>query len=288
MNFSVITIIGLGFIGGSLGLALKEVGFMGEIVGVSTNEANLAKALDAGMIDRYTTSADKGVKDADLIILATNVGLFVDILSHIGQNIKKGAIVSDVGSVKGAMVEKLESLMPQDVYFVGAHPIAGGERAGVAAAKSGLYRGAKCIITPTNKTEKHALDAIVELWRWVGAKTVLMDCHEHDRRYAALSHLPHLLAFSLINAVDGIDKELITYAGQGFKDLTRIALSPSPMWRDICIFNKENILEMITVFEATLFQAKQQIEHSDWNSLNEAFHKARLSRERIEKNTVKS
>ncbi|RMD52028.1 MAG: prephenate dehydrogenase/arogenate dehydrogenase family protein, partial [Nitrospirae bacterium] len=198
MEFSSIVIIGLGFMGGSLAMAIKKAGFKGIVVGVARNEDNLRRAKERGIIDEYKTSPQEGVGDSDLVILSTGIGSFKNILRSIRDRLKKGTIVSDIGSVKGELVEQMESMMPEGVSFVGAHPIAGSERKGVDEAFPELYRGCKCIITPTDKTDEDALRKIEDFWRFIGAEPVEMDCYEHDRIFAALSHFPHVLAYALV------------------------------------------------------------------------------------------
>ena len=281
-SFKHIAIIGVGLIGGSFALALKKHGFKGKITGMGRNKKNLSKAKKLGIIDSYTTEFTEGVKDADLIMLAVPVGQFETILKNIRQNLKKGAIVTDVGSVKAQIVKKLEPLMPKDVYFVGAHPIAGKECSGVTCASADLYQNAKCIITPGQDTNNTALKKVIGLWRTVGAKTMLMDPEEHDVIFSAVSHLPHVVAYALINGILKVDEAILHHGGKGLRDMTRIAKSPAGLWRDICSHNKKNILKSLKMFSSSISHITKLIERSDWKGLEKEFIKAREARQPLE------
>lgn len=281
-NFKHIAIIGVGLIGGSFALALKKHGFKGKITGMGRNKKNLSKAKKLGIIDSYTTEFTEGVKDADLIMLAVPVGQFETILKNIRRNLKKGAIVTDVGSVKAQIVNKLEPLMPKDVYFVGAHPIAGKECSGVTCASADLYQNAKCIITPGRDTNNTALKKIISLWKTVGAKTILMDPEEHDVIFSAVSHLPHVVAYALINGIMKVDEAILHHGGKGLRDMTRIAKSPAGLWRDICSHNKKNILKSLKMFSFSISHITKLIERSDWKGLENEFIKAREARQPLE------
>lgn len=281
-RFKHIAIIGVGLIGGSFALALKKRGFKGKITGMGRNTKNLSKAKKLGIIDSYTTEFTEGVKDADLIMLAVPVGQFETILKNIRRNLKKGAIVTDVGSVKAQIVKKLEPLMPKDVYFVGAHPIAGKECSGVTCASADLYQNAKCIITPGRDTNNTALKKVISLWKTVGAKTMLMDPEEHDVIFSAVSHLPHVVAYALINGILKVDEAILHHGGKGLRDMTRIAKSPAGLWRDICSHNKKNILKSLKMFSSSISHITKLIERSDWQGLEKEFIKAREARQPLE------
>jgi prephenate dehydrogenase len=281
-NFKHIAIIGVGLIGGSFALALKKHGFKGKITGMGRNKKNLSKAKKLGIIDNYTTEFTEGIKNADLIMLAVPVGQFETILKNIRRNLKKGAIVTDVGSVKAQIVKKLEPLMPKDVYFVGAHPIAGKECSGVTCASADLYQNAKCIITPGPDTNNTALKKVINLWKTVGAKTMLMDPEEHDVIFSAVSHLPHVVAYALINGILKVDETILHHGGKGLRDMTRIAKSPAGLWRDICSHNKKNILKSLKMFSFSISHITKLIERSDWKGLEKEFIKAREARQPLE------
>ncbi|MBI4843780.1 MAG: prephenate dehydrogenase/arogenate dehydrogenase family protein [Nitrospirae bacterium] len=282
MNFDKITIIGVGLLGSSFALALKRVGINAVITGVGRNEEKLAKAEELGIIDEHTTIAADGVVGADLVLLAAPVGQLENIAEDIRNDLKKGAIVTDVGSVKGDLVRKIEALMPEGVSFVGGHPIAGKERAGFEAATSDLFWGAKCIITPTPETDKDALEKVTELWKQLGAKVFHMTPDEHDEIYSAVSHLPHVVAYALVNSIAGLREDILDFGGRGLKDMTRIALSPTELWKDICSQNSDKILKSLNDFSSNISGIIKRFEKSDWKGLEEEFLKAKEARQRLE------
>jgi prephenate dehydrogenase len=282
MDFNKITIIGVGLIGSSFALSVKKQGFNGIITGIGRSTDNLKKAKELGAIDSYTSDHAEGVKDADLILLASPVGQFEEIMESINGHLKTGAIVTDVGSVKAGVIKKVESMIPDTAFFVGTHPIAGNECSGAEAATDNLFYKAKCIITPTPGTDKGAFEKIVDLWKSVGTRTVIMSPEEHDLIYSAVSHLPHVIAYALVNSVSEVKENILEYSGGGLKDMTRIALSPSELWRDICCYNKDNILSSLDKFSLTVAKLKQHIIDSDWASLEKEFQKAKEARQFIE------
>lgn len=282
MNFNKITIIGVGLIGSSFALALKQRGFKGSITGVGRREEYLARAKEKGIIDFYTTVYEEGVKDADLIMLASPVGQFEQIVNKISSSIKKGAVVTDVGSVKADIINKVEPMMPEGVSFVGGHPIAGKECPGFDAATPDLFKNKKCIITPTTRTDKDAQDRVTALWKSVEARMILMSPEEHDRIFAAVSHLPHVVAYTLINSIMDMKGDILDNGGKGLKDMTRIALSPTELWRDICACNQKEILESLKIFSSSLSGMIKLIEASDWTGLEKEFVRAKEARQSLE------
>lgn len=282
VNFENIAIIGVGLIGGSFALSLRKLGFSGKITGIGRNKEKLIRAKELGVIDKYSTIPEEGINDADLILLSTPVGQFPKIVERIRAHIKKGAIVTDVGSVKANVVKKLEPLMPASVSFVGGHPIAGKECSGVDAASSELFNNKRCIITPGSNTDKQALDKILGLWNAFGSKTVLMTPDEHDLIFAAVSHLPHVIAYVLINSILDLNENILPHGGRGLRDMTRIALSPPELWRDICSYNKENVLKSLDRFLTSIKRVKKLIENSDWDNLEKEFQKAKAGRQTLE------
>jgi prephenate dehydrogenase len=282
MDFNKVTIIGVGLMGGSFALALKKQGFKGRVAGIGRKKDNLIKAKSLGIIDEYSTDPAAGVKDADLILLAPPPGQFEAIAESIKGRLKPGAIVTDVGSVKGEIVKKLEALMPDGVSFVGGHPIAGKESSGVDGADACIFNSARCIITPTRNTDGSALENVVELWESFGCKVSLMSPEEHDMIFAAVSHMPHVLAYLLVNAVMDIKEDILRYGGSGLKDMTRIALSSSELWSDICSYNREPLLRALKGFSSSLANTIKLIEKSDWKSLEKEFKKAKKGRQLLE------
>lgn len=282
MVIKKVAIIGVGLIGGSFGLALKSTGFKGRIVGVGRNEENLIKAKERGIIDEWMTDAFHGVEDADLILLATPVGRFEGIVNNIKDGIKSGAIITDVGSVKEKIITRLEPLIPQGVSLVGAHPIAGKESSGIGCASADLFKGARCIITPVSESDKDAVEIVSGIWREIGSEVIMMSPKEHDFIYSAVSHLPHIIAYTLINTILSIRDDILLYGGSGLRDMTRIALSPPEIWRDICIYNRENILNALKAFSSSISHTIELIENSDWAKLEAEFEKAGKERSLLE------
>jgi len=282
MDFNKVTIIGVGLMGGSFALALKESGFKGRVAGVGRKKENLIKAKSLGIIDEYSTDPAAGVKDAGLVLLAPPPGQFEAIAKDIKGRLKTGAIVTDVGSVKGEIVKRLEALMPEGVSFVGGHPIAGKESSGVDGADAKLFKGARCIITPTGNTDGSALENVVELWETFGCKVSLMTPDEHDMIFAAVSHMPHVLAYVLVNAIMDTKEDMLHYGGSGLKDMTRVALSSPELWSDICSYNREPVLKALKGFSSSLTHTIDLIERSDWDSLEKEFKKAKKRRHLLE------
>jgi prephenate dehydrogenase len=282
MNLNKISIIGLGLIGGSLALALKSSGFKGEITGIGRREDNLIRAKEMGMIDTFSTNHADGVNDADLIVLASPVGQFEEIANNIKNNLKTGSIVTDVGSVKTTIVRKLDAIMPQGVSFVGAHPIAGKECSGIEASNCDLFRNAKCIITPSPSSADHAIEEVIGLWESVGAVILHMSPEEHDLIFAAVSHLPHVIAYATVNTIMEVNPNILHFGGTGLKDMSRIALSPADLWRDICAFNKDEVLKVLNKFSSSISNLTDLIEKSDWSGLEKEFIRAQEARNLIE------
>lgn len=287
IHFGKVAIVGVGLIGGSLGMILKQEKMADEIVGIGRRVENLKTAVALRAIDRYVTESEEGIRGADLIVLATPVDTYERHVREWHPWLRGGAIVTDVGSVKGSLVERVEQLLPSNVRFVGGHPIAGKEKTGVAAGSATLFRQARCILTPTAKTDTMALQQIRTMWEIAGSIVLTMDPHLHDRVLGAVSHLPHVVAFGLINALTEIqrratpDVDLLTYGGGGLRDTTRIAASSPEMWRDICIWNKENLVGMLEDFEAQIRHLKLLIQKGDRMGLEQEFERAKTARERL-------
>ena len=284
MHFHKVTILGVGLIGASFALAMRKHGLCNEIAGHGRKEDNLIRSKEKGIIDSFDLDPSKACAGADLVLFSVPVGSFVDLLIKIKGALKKNAIVSDAGSVKGRLVRDMEALIPEGVHFVGAHPIAGSDRSGIDSAGADLFKGAKCIITPTEKTGEEALAKITALWQTFGSVIKIMNPDEHDRIYAVVSHLPHLIAYEIMNTVADMDASYLAFSGQGFKDTTRIASSAPELWRDICLLNKDFILESIELFKRNLDRASQYLRDSDAESIERDFRKARTLREGIGQN----
>ncbi len=278
------TVIGVGLIGGSLALALKEAGFVTEVVGCGRGKPNLETALKLGIIDRYERDPQKAVADADLVFLATPVRTLAAMVAEIAPALKSGAILTDGGSVKGEVLRAITPLVPAGVHFVAGHPIAGTEKSGAEAAFAGLYRGKRCILTPTMKTDLQALEAVSAMWQAAGSEVVCMSAEKHDRVLAAISHLPHMVAYSLVNAVgsyDHYEENILEYSAGGFRDFTRIASSDPTMWRDIALSNRDALLEMMAQFETFFAELKQDVQNGDMDRLFEFFVRSKQLRDAI-------
>ncbi len=284
MHFEKVTILGVGLIGSSFALALKKSGLCNKVIGYSRREENLQKAKAKAIIDAFELDPAAACKGSDLILFATPVGSFIDIAKRIRTSLSRGAIVTDVGSVKGKLVRDMEALMPEGIYFVGGHPIAGSDRSGIDTAAADIFNGAKCIITPTENTDESALEKVIAIWKKLGSSVKLINPDEHDRIYAAVSHLPHLIAYMIVNTVADIDSSYLNFSGQGFMDTTRIASSSPELWRDICILNKDNLLESIEIFKNNLDRMSQYLRVYDSESLERDFKRARTLREGIGQN----
>ncbi|MBI5101876.1 MAG: prephenate dehydrogenase/arogenate dehydrogenase family protein [Nitrospirae bacterium] len=279
--FHKVAVLGVGLIGGSFALALKERNLCREIAGSGRSEENLRRAKDRGIIDSFSTDPGEACLDADLIMLSTPPGSFIDTIRKSAGGFKKGAIVTDAGSVKGDLVYDLERMMPGGVSYIGSHPIAGSESSGIDSASAGLFQGAKCIVTPTADSDREALMKINRLWKALGANVIEMDPRKHDHIYGLVSHLPHLIAYNMVNTVASIDSSYLDFSGQGFRDMTRIAGSHEELWRDICMLNRKNLIEMIGVFQGNLDTLKEHLAASDAASLAAELGRARRLREGI-------
>jgi prephenate dehydrogenase len=279
--FDRAVIIGVGLLGASLSLAMRRSALCKTIVGYGRREENLERAMKAGIIDDYNLDVAATVEDADIVVLCTPVGIFKDIASAIRPALKKGALVTDVGSVKGALVSDVEALMPEGVCFVGSHPIAGGDKSGIDEARHDLFSGMRCIITPTEKSDRNALDSVIALWKQVGCRVETMNPYLHDEIFALVSHLPHIIAYALVNTIDSVDPDRIDYSGGGFRDSTRIAMSSPELWRDIARFNRENLLKALDIFRDNLDRISGCIEDNDWEWLENEFSRAQKLRLRM-------
>ena len=284
-DFKKITIIGVGLIGGSFGLALKKKKPSFKIVGVDKQEV-IKKAIARGAIDEGTVNLEEGIEEADVVIIATPIKTILDLLPKISPFLKKGCLVTDTGSTKVKIIEKANQILPQDVHFIGGHPMAGSEKYGIDSADSHLFQEKTYILTLTNKSNLVAIEKIFLIIRMIDAKRLILDPLDHDRIVGAVSHLPQIMAVSLINMINILTQEennnnYFKAIGGGFKDMTRIALSPSKIWEDICDTNKEAILEMIQKFKEYLNLIEDKLINEP-EALKEEFQKARRLRDSIE------
>jgi prephenate dehydrogenase len=275
-------VIGVGLIGGSLAGAARRAGLVRTVIGCGRSPENLATARRRRLIDRATTDPAEAAAGADLVVLAVPVGTMAAVAAAIASRLAPGAVVTDVGSVKGAVVAALEPLCARvGAAFVGAHPIAGSEAHGAGAADPRLFRGQRCILTPTPTTDRAALARVRALWEGVGMRVEEMEAAAHDAILARVSHVPHLLAYALTAAVAGAcagEHELLAYAGSGFRDTTRIAASPADLWRDIALANRPQVLAGLDEFGAALDAIVDLVRREDGTALERVLAAAQRRR----------
>ncbi len=282
--FERLCVIGVGLIGGSLARAARAAGACREVVGCGRDPAHLQRAQALGVIGRYETDPALAAAGADLVVLAAPVGAYAALLRRVGPALAEGAIVSDVGSVKGAVIEAARAALgPRFPAFVPGHPIAGAEHSGVEASRADLFRGRCTVLTPCAETHAAAVRRVGAFWEACGAQVVEMDAAHHDAVFAATSHLPHLLAYTLVDwmAQRPDAAELFDFAGGGFRDFTRIASSDPAMWRDICAVNAEEITTVLDGFRAALDRLRAAVHGGDGAALEAVFRNAKAARDRL-------
>ncbi|MBI3000659.1 MAG: prephenate dehydrogenase/arogenate dehydrogenase family protein [Deltaproteobacteria bacterium] len=282
--FRRMVVAGVGLIGGSLALAARRRGLVEEIVGFGRGERNLRAARKERMVDHYFLREEAFPEGVDLLILATPVQAVVPLTDSFLPALEPGCVVSDVGSAKAKIVREMEKLLPVEIPFVGGHPIAGSEQWGAQAAVPDLFSGRRCILTPTSHTDRDALRRISSFWRRAGARVEIMDPEVHDRILAVVSHLPHVLAYAMVNAlgrtaVDSIDPT--QYCGGGFKDFTRIAASRPEIWRDICLVNRRAIGKYLTDYINQLERLRRWIRDGRGGLLQREFARASVIRRQM-------
>ncbi|MDX2165592.1 MAG: prephenate dehydrogenase [Deltaproteobacteria bacterium] len=267
MRFERAAIVGVGLIGGSLALAAKQAGLIGEAIGVGRSEANLAVARQRGLVDR--TVRDLAALGAvDLVVLAVPVRSTAAMVETLLPHVPAGALLTDVGSVKGEIVAAVEALLPVERRFVGAHPIAGSEDSGATAARADLFHGAACILTPTPRTDRGALGRIRALWEGVGARVEEMSPAAHDQALAWVSHLPHVVAYALVRALAAVDPALAGLAGGSWRDTTRVAASSPELWRDIFLANADALAAATQTFAAEVERLRTLVAGGDAAALS--------------------
>ena len=277
-----LTLIGVGLIGGSFALALREAGLVREVVGVGRSAENLSAALGMYVIDAYTEPA-QAVQGADVVLLAVPVGQMGAMMTAIAPHLASHTIVTDVGSTKQDVVALARANLTNHLaQFVPGHPIAGAEQSGVKAARGDLFRERNVVLTPLPETNPAAKELIAQLWQSCGAKVSEMAPAQHDEVFAAVSHLPHLLAFGLVDyiAAQANAEQLFGFAASGFRDFTRIAGSSPEMWGDICLANRDALVQQLAGYEAELARIKQLIERGDGAALAQLFSAARDARQK--------
>ena len=276
-----IVIFGVGLIGGSVALALRKAGNAPLIVGVGRTQTSLNEALNLGVIDNLETNIHTAIESADLVLIATPVAQTADILQSIKPHLNDQIIITDAGSTKRDILACAKEILgDQFCQFVGGHPIAGAEKSGVSAARADLFIGKNVVLTPTPETNVHAVASVAQLWQKCGANVSEMSAEDHDGIFAAVSHLPHLLAFALVDDIASRPnaKTLFSFAASGFRDFTRIAGSSPEMWRDICLANKSAILIELNAYQDELSQLKQLLTNKDSAGLQALFEHASVAR----------
>ena len=280
-EFGKVVIFGVGLIGGSFALGLKAAGQVEEVVGFGRSLASLTQALDLGIIDRVGFNAGQEVSDADLVLIATPVGQMPEIMVRIAPHLGPQTIVTDGGSTKEDVVAAARASFGGRLgQFVPAHPIAGAENSGAAAARADLYAGRKVVLTPLPENTVLNVARVRSAWEWCGAVIHELSPGEHDRVFAAVSHLPHLLSFALVHDLAVRDNHdlFFSFAASGFRDFTRIAASHSEMWRDICLANRVALLEELDRYRAQLDELRDALQRGDGAQLEATFDVARTAR----------
>jgi prephenate dehydrogenase len=276
-----LAVIGVGLIGGSFALALKKARAVNHVVGVGRTQRNLALALRRGIIDEKLSDAGRAVRDADFVFLGTPVGQMAEVMAQIAPHLAAHAVITDGGSTKQDVISHARAgLGAHYARFVPAHPIAGTERSGAAAAQADLYRERNVILTPQAETAAGALRMVRTAWEQCGARVMRLDAREHDEILAAVSHLPHLVAFALVNmlAARPNARRLFSLSGGGLRDTVRIAGSSAEMWRDICLANREALLAALEGYSAELGRVRSALKRRDGEALGTMFEHARAAR----------
>lgn len=281
-----LAIIGVGLMGSSLALALRQKSYVGRITGCGRSGDNLRKGVELGVLDDYTLSITEAVSDADVVIVAVPLGAMRSTFKSMLPGLKPGTIITDVGSAKATVVKDARDVLGDHVHhFVAGHPIAGSERSGVEAGFAKLYQNRKIILTPEQDTDPESIDVVSQMWLAAGAEVECMDVKHHDIILAATSHLPHMLAFSLVSHLSKMNDqdEIFSYAAGGFRDFTRIASSDPVMWRDICLANGDALLELIDGYKNNLDEIADAIRKNNPEALFELFRDAKHTRDQLRK-----
>lgn len=286
--FERIALIGIGLINSSIARFVKKYKLAHEVVIYSRRKSTLDKAIELGLAERAETDISSAVRQADLIIMGVPVGANLKLAQDMASSLKKGAIVTDVGSVKAAVIRDITPHLPSGVHFVPAHPVAGTEHSGPEAGFAELFEDHWCIVTPPDNCDPSAIQKIVDFWKLAGSKVEIMDATHHDKVLAITSHLPHLIAYNIVGTVADIEavteKEVVKYAAGGFQDFTRIAASDPEMWRDIFLNNQEAVLEMLGRFTEDMAALQRAIRWSDGEALETLFSRTR----RIRRDVIKA
>ena len=278
-----LAIVGVGLLGGSLAKAARAHAIAREIVGIGRNEARLRPAVTDGTLDRATTDLADGVRGADRIVLGATVLAYEALLPSVWSAAAPGAIVTDVGSTKRGIVAVAERLAPtrRDLQFVGSHPMAGSEKSGYAVSRADLFQGATVVVTPAESNDAAAVKSVSELWTAVGARVVTLEAEGHDRAVAAISHLPHVVAWALVDAVARFEPDAFAVAARGFKDTTRIAASDPDVWREILLGNRDAVVASVAAFRQALDDLERLVAQGDAGALTTLLARVKATREKL-------
>lgn len=271
-KFKKVSILGVGLIGGSLGMAIKKKGLSKKVSGLTRRKSSLVNAKALKVIDEGTLSIKKASMDADLIIICTPAKMIPKIVCKVLPFVKDGCIITDVASTKKEIVEEIENMLPDNIYFIGGHPMAGSEKRGVKFASSNLFKGAVCILTKTSKTDLESLNKMKDFWHNLGSRVIILTPGAHDEIVARVSHLPHLAAVALVNQ---LKKEDTVFVSSGFRDTTRVSDTAEDVWRDIYLSNQKEIIRALDVYINILKGMKKKIKNSDSSGIISEFTKAK-------------
>jgi cyclohexadieny/prephenate dehydrogenase len=283
--FKRIALIGLGLIGSSLARGIQQLGLAGELVATDASAEVRARAVEIKLADRVSDDNASAVKDADLVIACVPVGVSGAVAESIGPHLMPGVIVSDVGSVKASVLKAMAEHLPANVHFIPAHPVAGTENSGPDSGFAELFSNRWCILTPPDGADPAAVEKLAQFWSALGANVEIMDAERHDLVLAVTSHLPHLIAYTIVGTADELEdvtrSEVLKFSAGGFRDFTRIAASDPTMWRDVFLANKDGVLEMLGAFQEDLAKLTRAIRRGDGEALFEHFTRTRAIRRGI-------
>ena len=283
--FDRVAILGAGLIGGSIARAARQQGIVRSIVVTARSEASRARVVELGFADNVVATNAEAVANADLVILCVPVGICGDVAKEIAPHLKAGAVVSDVGSVKGSVLKDMAAHLPDTVHLIPAHPVAGTENSGPDAGFAELFINRWCILTPPADADASQVERLASFWRAIGANVETMTAEHHDKVLAVTSHLPHLIAYTIVGTADELEgvteSEVLKFSAGGFRDFTRIAASDPTMWRDVFLTNKDAVLEMLGEFQEDLSKLTRAIRRGDGEALFEHFSRTRAIRRGI-------
>ena len=283
--FQRVALIGLGLIGSSIARRVRRDGLATEVVGCARTEETRTRAMELGIVDRVSADPAEAATGADLVVLCSPVGSYGAIAEAIGPALEQGAILTDTGSVKGAVIRDVQPHVPAGVHFIPGHPVSGTEHSGPDSGFAELFDNRWCILTPPDGTDENAIERLTEFWRRAGSRVERMEASHHDIVLAITSHIPHLIAYNIVGTADDLEtvteSEVIKYAAGGFRDFTRIAASDPVMWRDVFLSNRDAVLEVLGRFTEDLTALQRAIRWGDGDTLQDLFERTRAIRRGI-------